>query len=267
MDKVIKNMSNITSNYTISGEVKEYSTKSNESKTENLSVAFTKDRSSMYEYGYSKDEILQSILLSNDSMSEISNIRLKETINGPASFKQGSVTIDEEPYENLDIMNGLTLPNSMKANSLLLVSYVLVIDENPDGSSVKVKTNVTFDANEVKNMSEFTPEVEIAITDNKLTVDKTSNKSVVIAGDTLMYQHVITNIGKYKNQNIFFVDNLPASVTFVSGSVKVNNEQKPDFNPISGFSLDELDINGHHIITFDVTVEDVKEVWFSIFSQ
>ena len=257
MEKIIINTSQAQATYTSSDKTeKTIKVTSNESKTENLSVSFVKDKSSMFEYGAPKDEIQQNIILSNESLSEITNIRLLEEIGTGASFKQGSLTIDDVPYENMDITTGITLPMSINANSSALVSYMLVIDETPTVNSVDVKTKVIYDANEIKDMMEYTPTVTIDITENKITIDKTSDKSVVISGNTLLFQSVIKNVGKVKNTEVFFQDTLPDDVTFIPKSVKINKQTvQESYDPTVGFNLGELDIDGEIEVTFEVLVK------------
>lgn len=132
-------------------------------------------------------------------MSDIENIRLKETIGQGASFKEGSVTLDDVSYPNFDLVKGITLPNKLVPNSGIVVSYILVIDDKPTVNSVSLKTNITYDVNEIRNLSEDTLEIVIDITDNKIVIEKTSSQSVVISGTEFMYQNVIKNIGKVAN--------------------------------------------------------------------
>lgn len=200
MNKLILNKSSITAEYTTPDQTtKTLSALSNESKTENMTVAFVKDKSSMLDYAAAKEEVLQSIILTNESLSDIENIRLKETIGQGASFKVGSVTLDDVSYPNFDLVKGITLPNKLVPNSGIVVSYILVIDDKPTVNSVSLKTNITYDVNEIKNLSEDTLEIVIDITDNKIVIEKTSSQSVVISGTEFMYQNVIKNIGKVAN--------------------------------------------------------------------
>lgn len=200
MNKLILNKSSITAEYTTPDQTtKTLSALSNESKTENMTVAFVKDKSSMLDYAAAKEEVLQSIILTNESLSDIENIRLKETIGQGASFKEGSVTLDDVSYPNFDLVKGITLPNKLVPNSGIVVSYILVIDDKPTVNSVSLKTNTTYDVNEIRNLSEDTLEIVIDITDNKIVIEKTSSQSVVISGTEFMYQNVIKNIGKVAN--------------------------------------------------------------------
>lgn len=200
MNKLILNKSSIAAEYTTPDQTtKTLSALSNESKTENMTVAFVKDKSSMLDYAAAKEEVLQSIILTNESLSDIENIRLKETIGQGASFKEGSVTLDDVSYPNFDLVKGITLPNKLVPNSGIVVSYILVIDDKPTVNSVSLKTNITYDVNEIRNLSEDTLEIVIDITDNKIVIEKTSSQSVVISGTEFMYQNVIKNIGKVAN--------------------------------------------------------------------
>lgn len=256
MNKVIINTSSVTSKYTTPDQMeKVYETTSNESRTENMSVAFVKDKSSMHIFGSPNDEIQQNLLLTNESASTIDNIRIKETIGSGASFKTGSVTIDDQSYPDMNIVEGITLPNSIASNAGVTVSYILVIDATPEVDSVALKSNITYDVNEVQDLSEDTAELEISITENKIVIEKTSGQSAVISGSELVYQNVIRNIGNIKNTEVFFKDTIPEGTTFVPGSVKINKAPASEsYDPAVGFDLGELDVNSEIEVTFTVKV-------------
>ena len=70
-----------------------------------------------------------------------------------------------------------------------------------------------------------------------------------------MFQNVTKNEGDIINTNLFFKDPIPEGTTFVAGSVKVNQEEKADFDPAVGFNLDDLNPNGEITVTFEVKVD------------
>ena len=258
MEKYIINKSKITSEFEMPDQQKKtYNISSNEVKVENISALFVKDKSSMWEYGSKGDEIQQNIILSNESSYEIQNIKLQETITAGGKFKTGSVTIDDVPYPDLDIASGMTLPSSIGANSSALVSYDLVIDNDITASIIAMSTKVTYSTNGLDNISEYTPTVSIDITDNKLQIEKSTEQKVAVTNSVIEYKHKITNTGKYKNTNIKFLDMLPSETTFVTGSVKIDNQEYPALDPTTGFSIRDLDINESVEISFSTKVEDV----------
>lgn len=254
MAKII-NKSHVSSKYELPDQTQKTSeVDSNQSETENMTLSFTKDKSVAKNFGMPGDEILASLLLSNESDAEVSNIRLKETIGTGATFKAGSVKIDGTPQPDMDIVTGLTLPNSIASNASLNITYTLVIDSEPTVQNFALKTNVTYDVDEITDLSEDTEEIVVDISENKISIEKTSDKSAVISGQTLMFQNVIKNTGGLKNTELFFTDPIPEGTTFVPGSVKVDQVQKEDFDPAVGFSLGELDANSQIEVTFEVKV-------------
>ena len=80
--------------------------------------------------------------------------------------------------------------------------------------------------------------MEIASGDIK--VETTSNKTVLVKGQTVTYQSVITNTGNLNAAKITFKDELPSSMSFVEGRVKINGVAKPEYNPIESFSVNNL---------------------------
>ena len=256
MGKYIVNKSNVKSSYVDPDQpARTFDVSSNEVKVENISELFVCDRSSLWEYGSPNDEIQQNIILSNESSVEIKDIKLLETISEGATFKRGSVTIDDYEYPIYDIVQGFTLPRPIGANSSALVSYDLVINNSPSVQKVTAKTNVTYTAGDIKDNSVDTPEVEIEVTKNKLMVTKTTEQTYVIPTYTITYTTTIQNVGEYKNTNIKFSDMLPSGTNFVTGSVKVDNVEMPNLDPNVGFMLKDLDVGEKTEVTFSALVE------------
>lgn len=256
MGKYIVNKANVKSSYVDPDQqARTFDINSNEVKVENISELFVCDRSSLWEYGSPNDEIQQNIILSNESSVEIKDIKLIETISQGATFKRGSVTIEDVEYPIFDIVQGFTLPKPIGANSSALVSYDLVINNSPSVNSVTAKTNVTYTAGDIKDNSVDTPEVEIEVTTNKLLVTKKTEQDYVVSSYIITYTNTIQNVGEYKNTNIKFSDMLPSETTFVDGSVKIDNVEMPNLNPTNGFTLKDLDVGEKTEVTFSVLVE------------
>lgn len=252
---VITNKSTLTSKVTLPDETeKEISTDSNESTAVNMSVALVKEKTSAKEFGEPLEEILQTLVLTNNSEYEISTLSIQETISEGATFKAGSVTIDDTPYEDYDIVTGVELPAPIEGNGdSTTITYTLVIDENPEVESITTKSTLNYMVNEA-DLTEDTSEISISLLSNKIKIEKTSNASAVVSGQTLTYQNIITNEGSLTNTELFFTDPIPEGTTFVEGSVKIDDVEQPDYDPATGFALDDLDVGGSVKITFDVTI-------------
>ena len=78
-----------------------------------------------------------------------------------------------------------------------------------------------------------------------------------------LYTIAITNDGEFTNTDLFFTDDLPASLEFVIGSVKIDNVERDDLNLATGFALADLQPNGTITITNSAKVKYLILVIFT----
>lgn len=250
----ITNQSSLTSKYTTPDGIQQnYTVKSNVLTTENMTTSFLKEKSSSKDYGFPKDELTITLTLTNNSEFAISNITISDNITQGATFKQGTIQVDDTPQPTFDI-TGFTLPQQLQPNNSTTVTYTLVIDDVPTVTLVKVRSNVEYTANGV-NLTEHTDEVSIAVEKEEVTISKTSNKSAVISGDRLMFQNDVKNLGNILNTDVQFYDPIPAGTTFEKGSVEIDGTKYPDYYPQTGFKIDDLTPGKTITIRFYVTVD------------
>lgn len=255
MIKII-NQSQATSKYTLPDQTeKEYTVKSNESTILYMTEAFKKERSSAKLFGEPKEEIEQTLILTNDTDYPITNVSVQETIGSGAKFKAGSVTIDDNPQITFDVTTGYTLPNEISAHSNVTIKYMIVIDDSPSESSVEFDTLVTYSINEAVDLQEHANLITLDLEENIIEITQESDKTAVISGDKILFQNVIENKGNLKNTEITFLNSLPAELEFVIGSVKIDNVEKVGFNPTVGFKIDDLTPGQQTTITYEVTVK------------
>lgn len=251
---IITNKSNVTSNYLTPDAVSHESrVDSNEISITNVAGQLTKDRSSSSNYGAPREELLQSLLLSNEGNSQITNIHITDTITEGATFKEGTLTIDGVKIENGDPTVGFDLGKAIDVGGSANISYTIVIDDKPALTTVNTISNVTYTA-DGENYNENSNRVVITIVNQNISIVKTTNKSAVLRGDTLMFQNVIKNEGEFENTDVSFIDEMPAGAEFVAGTVKINDVSQPTYNPAVGFTIQDLQPNDEVTITFDVKV-------------
>ena len=251
----ITNQSTLTSKITLPDQTEEeVQTQSNLSETENMTLSLLKELKSNPEYGKANDEIEETVKLTNNSQYDVTDVTYQCATQN-ADFVAGSVKINNVEYQNYDAMAGFNLPDDIVKDggeATIIYKIKLKADATADATDVG---KIYYSVNEITGLNEQTNESTISLVSNLITIEKTSNLSAVISGQTLMFQNVITNKGNEKNTNLNFVDPIPAGTKFVEGSVKVNNESKPDYNPATGFALDDLDVGQSITVTFDVTVD------------
>ena len=78
-----------------------------------------------------------------------------------------------------------------------------------------------------------------------------------------LYTITITNAGEFTNTDLFFTDDLPASLKFVNGSVKIDNVEREDLDFATGFALADLQPNGTITITNSAKVKYLILVIFT----
>ena len=252
----INNQSQITSKYILPDQSQHDSTiLSNISATENMTTSVKKVRTSEKEFAFPKEEILQTLTLTNESDFELKNVNIVETISGGATFKTGSVTIDSVPYTEYDIVTGFDLPSSIASQSSKIITYILTIDENPAFDVINTKSTIEYSIDDTINFSDMSNVLSIEIRTQKMVITKSANKIAVASCQTITFENVIRNEGSLKNTNIMFKDILPAETEFIKGTVKVNDEAKYDYDPVQGFELDDLDPGSQVTVKFDVMVK------------
>lgn len=252
----IENQSKVTSKYQLPDmSENQVETMSNVSSTENMTTSFEKTRMSASNTTEPKGEVLQTITLVNNSEYQIFDITLMETINSiqSATQKPGSLTIDGVSVPDGDIFAGINL-QPIEPSGKRTITYILAVAEKPENDLLNLKSEVTYSVNEVAALKEFSNLTEISVVEAAISIKKTSDVSVVIEGGKITFMNEIKNEGNTKHTDLNFVDILPQGVTFVPGSVLVNDQKKEDFDPVAGFSLGDLDVLKTIIVKFDVTV-------------
>ncbi len=96
---------------------------------------------------------------------------------------------------------------------------------------------------------------EIDIID-ALLLEKSASQCPVAIGETITYSATITNTSDTVAKNTQFQDVLAANVTFVPGSVTVDDIPYYTYDPETGFPLGDMEPGGSVEITYQVIVDD-----------
>ncbi len=250
----ITNQSSLTSKYTTpDGQQKNYQAQSNVYMVENMTTSFLKEKDVSKDFAYAKDEIEQTLTLTNNSDYTITDIVISDNISPGATFKTGSIKIDGVEQPTFDI-TGFKLPNDLQTGANTKITYTLVIDDAPTASEINLISNVEYQVNG-ENLVEQSEQVTISLEKLEVVIQKSSDKTAVISGQTITFQNDIKNLGNVPNTEVRFTDPIPAGTTFVEGSVEVDGENKPTFNPETGFDVGELSVGKTITVKFKVTVD------------
>lgn len=229
-------------------------TLSNPKVIENLTESFEKKKYTEKEFATIGEEVIQEIEFNNNSNFLITDIMVMDYMSEGATFKAGSVEINGESFPNYNPRAGFPLPNPIDpSDPYVLVTYTIVIDENPPYDHIQNTAAITYTANDVEFV-EDTNTVTIQIIDSRIEIEKTASTSVATVGSTITFTHNITNSGSFTHSKLMFTDPLPAGLTFVSKSVQIDGVAHPELDPTVGFALTDLPAKSTTTITFDVKV-------------
>lgn len=252
----ITNQAKVTSKYTLPDFTAKYNDiKSNESSVAYMTDLFLKQKEMDKLQACPNQKIKQTLLLANNSEYTIFDIIVYDTITTGATVDDGTVEINNIAYPYFDVRDGINIPQELPAGESLVLTYTLTIDNNASVKNVTLISNVTYSVNEVDGLNENSNKVTVEIVNNNLTIDNQCNKSVVVKGEKITFQHTISNTGDFENTNLFFKNSLSNGALFVDGTVTVDGTLKSSLNPIDGFDLPDLLPNKDIVITFEAEVQ------------
>ncbi|URZ17985.1 DUF7507 domain-containing protein [Clostridium felsineum] len=256
----VHNSSTIYYNYKIdptSPDILAYSN-SNTVDTTITSGTLTVNKTANREYARLTDTITYNFVVTNTGNTTLSNLLFQDAIQVESSFNAGSVYVNGTNKSNYNPNTGFSLDN-LPVGSFATISFTVTVNSLPGDGKLYNTGNV--------NYSYFVDPSKAAltknITSNKTTVNinnaivssnKTVDKSIAKIGDTLNYSVTITNAGNVPAKFVQFTDPIDTNTTFNEGTVSINGQSKPTFNPNDGFSLDDIGANSSTTVNFSVTI-------------
>lgn len=255
---IIPNQSNITFNYVLpDGQTIAAELDSNTVYTEILTYSVPKIKSSDKTFMQEGETAQQTVVITNNSQTQLVNMVFKDNMSSGATYVAGSVTVNGVSQPTYDPAAGFPLPN-LNVGQAVTVSYTIQannpVTQTPVTNFATLDYSVNDPARSVVNFSENTNTVSIEIISNRITVVKSVDKTYAVKGDNLHYTTVITNTGTLLKSDLVFTDPIPAGTTFVAGSVKIDGTSYPAYNPQTGFALPDLDVGQSATVEFDVKV-------------
>ncbi|MDE7379412.1 MAG: DUF11 domain-containing protein [Clostridia bacterium] len=255
---IISNQSNITFNYVLpDGQTIAAELDSNIVNTEILTYSVPKIKSADKEFMQEGETAEHTVVITNNSQTQLFNLVFKDTMSSGATYVAGSVTVNGVSQPTYDPVAGFPLPN-LNPGQAVTVTYTIQannpVTQSPVTNYATLDYSVDDPSRSIVNFSENTNTVSIIIISNRLTVVKSVDKAYAIKGDNLHYTTVITNTGTLLKSDLFFTDPIPAGTTFVAGSVKIDGASYPAYNPQTGFALPDLAVGQSVTVEFDVTV-------------
>lgn len=202
------------------------------------------------------DNLLFTINIKNEGNVPATNVLFKDILDINISFNTGSVTVNGGTQPAFDPNVGFSIPN-INPNVTSTVTFTAKINTRPSDNVVENFADIKYDYTPVP----LEPPVTVEFTTNttntyvavgELTLTKAVDKTYATVGDTINYTVNIKNTGSVNATTLTFLDTLPASATFVAGSVVLNGVSKPSFNPNVGFAMPDLTPSTSNVVTFSI---------------
>ncbi len=249
---IIPNQSETQFSYTLpDGQTVTETRESNIVTTEVLTDEFTKVKSSNRTFLQEGEVATQTVVLTNNSQQNISNIIFKDILTGGGTYVVGSV-VNGVSQPTYDLVAGFSV-NDLAPGQFVTITYNIQANNPLTEALITNRANISYTANE-RNFNEDSNTVNLVVVSNRLTIVKVVDKSVAIRGENLHYTSTITNTGTLPKTNLTFMDDIPNGTSFVIGSVKIDNVSQISYNPATGFPLNDLAVGESVIVEFDVMV-------------
>ncbi len=249
----VSNQSNTEFSYTLPDGSKQTEERdSNIVNTEILTYSFTKTKTSDKTFLQEGDTATHTVTLQNNSLINLTDIQFSDNLSSGATYVPGSVIVNGVSQPGYDPASGFNV-GDLAPNGVSVVSYGIRADTPLTQPLVTDYATVNYNAAN-RNLTENSNTVELAVVSNRLTIEKTVDKSVAVKGENLHYTSTLTNTGTLLKTDLSFNDQIPVGTTFVPGSVKIDGISYPAYNPQTGFPLANLAVGASTVVEFDVTV-------------
>ena len=204
------------------------------------------------------DVITYYIKLDNSTGTAPTTVNVKDNAPEGTTFIDGSINItNTTSTENLrqttidDLENGINV--ELEAHQTKTLSFQVRVGDLDNGAQISNTAKVDEkDTNKVTNRY-----VEPIISSNK-TASTEHNLDYVVEGETITYTITVNNSG-FLAGNATIIDNIPEGTSFVTGSIKVNNENTEyTANELKGGITLNVPAEGSTVLSFEVTVNELE---------
>ena len=250
----LKNTAQVASNITNkAGEKVAILIDSNISEINLVDQEFTVVKTTAKDWALPKDEIEVTTTITNNLGSVVADLEIIDTLSDNAQFVEGSFKIGSIAHEDINPLELTTLQVTLDAGMDMTYSYKIKVNDLLENYTVTNSSDVGFNyAGQKFNIVSNTAEIDVL--NNQLFALKTAQPTAVVSKDTIEYTIVVSNNGELTNTDIVFKDVIPEGLTFVAGSITVDDESKPDYD-LSGFSLKDLAKGESTTVKFKCTVD------------
>ncbi|WP_413379279.1 beta strand repeat-containing protein [Paenibacillus taichungensis] len=203
------------------------------------------------------DTVTYSIVISNTSLVDATNVMFFDNIPDSTTFVMNSITIDGVPQAALDPITGAPI-GILVSGASVTVSFQVVVTSLPAPPRLFNQAKVGYTAPTVPggpviNTAVPTNAIEIPVFQPNVAIVKSAETSNVQVGENVTYTLVVTNTGNI-SATTTVLDNIPDGSVFVPGSVTINSVVQPGADPVTGIPIGPVAPNTVFTVTFQVNV-------------
>lgn len=270
-NNIIYNFATIDYEYTVGEDVITAAINTNTTQTYVATGELTLTKSVNTLYATVGDTLNYDVVIKNTGSVNATSLNFKDLMPPSTSFNAGSVVLDGIPKPTFNPAEGFIL-SDLEPNQYHTVIFSIHVDSLPSSGKVENTADTTFTYKLTPNdnpvtMTANSNKVTTLIKLGMLNLTKSVNKSYATIGNTLNYTISIANQGNVNCFGIVFKDIIQSNTSFVSGSVVVNGVSKPDYNPNTGFNLDDIAGYATTTVSFAATVQSVPPVDYIIYNN
>jgi uncharacterized repeat protein (TIGR01451 family) len=197
------------------------------------------------------ETLIYTLNITNTSIVQVSSVTLQDSLPAGVTFQAGSVTIDGVPRSAADPNTGFSI-GTIPAGVTTQVIFRATVTSVPTPAQAENHASVSFTSG-VFSGAAFSNSVITQIQQPILSIVKSSNLTLAVLGDIVVYKLEVGNTGS-SPADVTLTDNIPAGTTFIVNSVIINDAPLPGFDPVSGIPLGTLAVGATKIVTFEATV-------------
>ncbi|SHH95345.1 conserved repeat domain-containing protein [Clostridium collagenovorans DSM 3089] len=224
-----------------------------------LSITKIVDKS----YATIGDDLSYSITIKNIGDVTCSHMFFQDLVASDAIFKAGSLYINGVNKDStFNPNNGFALDNlepySLNSKTIT-VAFIATVKSLPSDYMIYNTAEVNYQyninpSNPNVSTQDLSNTVPTRINLGKVNVTKSVSKAYATIGDTLTYTINIANAGNVDATNVNFRDVVPEGLSFVKGSVSIDNIPQPDYNPYESFTLSTISVGTTTVVKFNAIV-------------
>ncbi|WP_419892328.1 DUF7507 domain-containing protein [Paenibacillus xylanexedens] len=203
------------------------------------------------------DVVTYSIVISNSSLVDATNVMFFDNVPAGSSFVTDSITINGVPQPGADPITGVPI-GALNSGTSVTVTFQVLVTSVPIPPRLFNQAKVGYTAPTVPdgpiiNTAVPSNAVEVPVFQPNVAIVKSADTTNALVGDTVTYTLVVTNTGNI-DATTTVLDNIPDGSVFVTGSVTVNGVSQPADSPVTGIPIGPVAPNTVFTVTFQVNV-------------